>query len=425
MSLRIRRGPNSLRTNYKFDPGEIVWVTDSKKLYVGDGNKDGGWNILANSVDGEHGIEWHESTQTLRFNGSGVGIPTVSADSSPSLGGDLDIGAFNISGTGSISVNSISAVSLGQNLNATAFNITNIGNLSATTITANNLGGNLYADGKNITSVGNFSATTVTATNLGGNLNAGSFNITNIGSLGATTLTATNLGGNLNTGSYNLTGTGSISADTISVTNLGRNLSLNSYYISGTGGINVTGTVTASGGLYSAAGIFADKINTSDANISAFSIYTKANNDLELNYFNGNRLSKTPILPGDNLGQLTFKSWNGTNFDSISVGINAATEGTATITDQYPQSIMRFFVGAGGNNVNIATFNFRGVFSVPLSQTTVYSVAGTALPSAATVGVGARAFVSDATATTFASTYAGSGSNNVPVYSDGSVWRIG
>jgi hypothetical protein len=47
------------------------------------------------------------------------------------------------------------------------------------------------------------------------------------------------------------------------------------------------------------------------------------------------------------------------------------------------------------------------------------------LPSAATAGAGARATVSDATATTFNSVVAGSGANTVPVFSDGAAWRIG
>lgn len=38
---------------------------------------------------------------------------------------------------------------------------------------------------------------------------------------------------------------------------------------------------------------------------------------------------------------------------------------------------------------------------------------------------GARAFCTDATATTFASTVSGGGANNVPVYYDGSAWKIG
>ena len=58
-----------------------------------------------------------------------------------------------------------------------------------------------------------------------------------------------------------------------------------------------------------------------------------------------------------------------------------------------------------------------------IPPTTVYTVA--ALPSAATSGTGARAFVSDANATTFASTVAGGGANAVPVYSDGTNWKIG
>lgn len=55
----------------------------------------------------------------------------------------------------------------------------------------------------------------------------------------------------------------------------------------------------------------------------------------------------------------------------------------------------------------------------------VSAVAVSALPAAAAAGAGARATVSDATATTFAATVTGGGSNTVPVYSDGTVWRIG
>ena len=47
------------------------------------------------------------------------------------------------------------------------------------------------------------------------------------------------------------------------------------------------------------------------------------------------------------------------------------------------------------------------------------------LPNATVSGMGARAFVSDATSTTFASTVAGGGANKVPVYSDGTDWLIG
>lgn len=50
------------------------------------------------------------------------------------------------------------------------------------------------------------------------------------------------------------------------------------------------------------------------------------------------------------------------------------------------------------------------------------------LPAAATAGVGARAFVTDANATVIAGlglTVVGGGANKVPVYSDGAAWKIG
>jgi hypothetical protein len=47
------------------------------------------------------------------------------------------------------------------------------------------------------------------------------------------------------------------------------------------------------------------------------------------------------------------------------------------------------------------------------------------LPAAAAGNKGARYFVSDANATAFASVVAGGGANIIPVYSDGTNWRIG
>lgn len=47
------------------------------------------------------------------------------------------------------------------------------------------------------------------------------------------------------------------------------------------------------------------------------------------------------------------------------------------------------------------------------------------LPNPATAGSGARAFVSDATSTTFHAVAVGGGANLVPVFVDGAQWRIG
>lgn len=57
---------------------------------------------------------------------------------------------------------------------------------------------------------------------------------------------------------------------------------------------------------------------------------------------------------------------------------------------------------------------------VPVTGSTTVA----SLPAASTAGAGARAFVTDATATTFLSTVAGGGANKVPVVSDGTNWLI-
>lgn len=53
----------------------------------------------------------------------------------------------------------------------------------------------------------------------------------------------------------------------------------------------------------------------------------------------------------------------------------------------------------------------------------VSTVAG--LPTVAAAGQGARRMVTDANATTFNSIVAGGGANIVPVFNDGTNWRIG
>lgn len=78
-----------------------------------------------------------------------------------------------------------------------------------------------------------------------------------------------------------------------------------------------------------------------------------------------------------------------------------------------------------GNN-SITSFRVPGLtltFSVKYFNNGTLTVA--TLPTAATAGAGARAFVTDANATTFASIVAAGGANGVPVYSDGTNWRIG
>jgi hypothetical protein len=68
----------------------------------------------------------------------------------------------------------------------------------------------------------------------------------------------------------------------------------------------------------------------------------------------------------------------------------------------------------------------NSVLEALVSQTpanNVFIVSNLSTPAVA--GVGARSFVTDSSVTTFGSVVAGGGANKVPIYSDGTDWRVG
>lgn len=89
----------------------------------------------------------------------------------------------------------------------------------------------------------------------------------------------------------------------------------------------------------------------------------------------------------------------------------------------YPANEGQWFVATWTTIVSFLSTAFTSLTASSYLKITAVTVAN--LPSAATAGAGARATVSDANATTFASTVAGGGANVVPVYSDGTNWKIG
>lgn len=80
MALQVRRGTNAERLGITPLEGELIYVTDTKQLYVGDGTTAGGTASIANTID------------------------SVFADTSPQLGGNLDLNNYNITGTGNINI---------------------------------------------------------------------------------------------------------------------------------------------------------------------------------------------------------------------------------------------------------------------------------------------------------------------------------
>lgn len=78
MALRLRRGTNAERLLVTPAEGELVYTTDTKLIYAGDGSTIGG-NLIA-------------------------GLGSVQADPTPRLGASLDLNGNDITGTGNINV---------------------------------------------------------------------------------------------------------------------------------------------------------------------------------------------------------------------------------------------------------------------------------------------------------------------------------
>ena len=87
-----------------------------------------------------------------------------------------------------------------------------------------------------------------------------------------------------------------------------------------------------------------------------------------------------------------------------------------TYQDQYSKVLRLFFNLLQANLAELANTDI-------IPATTNYTVA--TLPSASASGSGARAFVSNALAPTVGATVVGGGAVAVPVYSDGTNWKVG
>lgn len=174
MALQIRRGLEADRLTITPSTGELIYTTDSKLVYVGDGATAGGtlvtggaglsFNTIA--VPGQPLVVADSSSDILNLvAGSGVSITTNSGsdtitiaapndvvlDTTPQLGGDLDVNGYRIISSASnsnitISPNGTGRIFVTSGITRTLGNI-NIAPIQGITVIGdqpNGLDGNLY-----------------------------------------------------------------------------------------------------------------------------------------------------------------------------------------------------------------------------------------------------------------------------------------
>jgi hypothetical protein len=333
MSLRIRRGTDAQRQTLTFDQGEVVYTTDTKKVYIGDGITAGGTNILATSAG--TGVTFNGTTQAFDFNTSALGITTsdvaegsrkyfttqraqdaaaalFTATGQPPSSGTI-VGAI---ATGTIVLNTADLALVngsrmvisgagGNGISAgTYFVVSSVG---TSVVLANSLAN--ATNGIQITgiSTGSITSTTYTA---GGTSSGITFvyddvnNVINVVSSGVASLISDNnprLGANLGLNSFNITGTGNINTTgTLGVSGgLSRDLSLNSYNLTGTGNVTTTGLLSVTLANYlSGAAITTNGISTGTNTSSSISL-------------KATRTANAALQNNDVISTISYDAWTG------------------------------------------------------------------------------------------------------------------
>ena len=152
MSLRIRRGTDAQRSGITFDMGEIVWTTDGQQLWVGDGLTQGGSPVVGPNVVG-YGLSYDATTRRIEVAGLSADDITNGVNNkffATELAQDAAASLF-VTGTHS-NISFVYDDELGK-INATVA-LDGIGLTDIVADTTPQLGGNLDLNGRSIGNIG-------------------------------------------------------------------------------------------------------------------------------------------------------------------------------------------------------------------------------------------------------------------------------
>jgi hypothetical protein len=303
MSLRIRRGTNAQRTSITFDLGEIVYTTDTQKLYIGDGITAGGKHVLETSAG--NGFTFNPTTQRIDFSIGNLNLTTAQVTEDPSK---LYFTNARV----------IAALPSQSGNNGKLLSTDGAGNLSWTPPTS---GDRITNNGLSviINALGNVSVP--------GDIALANNDLTTTGAVYTGSLTAT---GTVTAGTFTTTGT------------------VNTNNIQATGTMNCS-SVTASTSLNA----LQVKVSTDtyDSNSTLFVSSQYHNtpsivNNYVINRGRGTSTNRLAVQNGDDIGQITFYGYDGTSLIGVG-GINIEVAATGTISTGAIPCIMRFTLHNG------------------------------------------------------------------------------
>lgn len=434
MPLQIRRGTDAERQALSVAPaqGELIWITDDRKLYIGDGTtlakdlipvtgyddneaKDAAAASFLNGTHDYISFSYNQGPRTIdatvdisnyvgnvSIDGSVIATGTIEAASykgsvfaddstllvnavdgsinlegtintflTPSVTGELDIGRttnkfrdLHLSGT--IELGSASISSSGTAINLPEGSTVN-GIPLASPFEGTDLNNNIIGDDSTV--MINTSTEVITA--------QGGF----IGNLTGD-VTGNVVGNLLGNVTGNLTGdiSGSVFADdsSLMVDAISRRLIGN---LTG----DVTGSVFGDDSsiildaidqkVYASNGFIGDLFFVPEDTVFGLQVLSKQGSTFQVNYYKGTEASPTTFSPGDDVGALAIKAYNGNEYN-FAGGLTASLEATADLNggpDILLASTVTILAGDNTTNGKAATLNSQGTFSAPIFKPGSYA----------------------------------------------------
>jgi len=339
MALKLRRGTDAERLTIVPLQGELIFTTDTKKLFVGDGAAQGG--ILVGPVDGS-------------------AFDLVN-DTTPQLGGNLDLNGNNIVGTGNININGTITATGNIGLGDAATD-----EITVTGVINSNLRpaiddtyslGDIDRQWKNVWATQVNVDTTLTVgtriAKLGGPTEDSSAVLwdAETDTISVNNVIAANFDGNL-TGSVFSDDSGTVLVDAINST-IGNGLLL------------LTGRTIR----------VADELILDTEKVSQFKygVDSDPDNMAYLNIVGARGTFEAPVSVqvGDLVGSLTKSGWNGTEIETKSL-ISTIID-TVTGTNALPGKLLLSVHDFNGNYTTYASLNSRGVFENPVFKATPFA----------------------------------------------------
>ena len=355
-------------------------------------------------ANGSTGLTYTKTTSTLTAgnlsvtgNASAANVLATTAMTAPKFVSNVATGTAPFTVTSITQVANLNSAMAGTVVTNAQPNITSTGTLTSLTVSGNlTVQGNVAFSGANVT--------------LGSNANvkiSGGTNGQVLTTNGSGALTWTTAGG-------------FDGSTVITISNTTAATSTTTGALKVSGGVGVAGNIFAGGNI-----VATGKITTTDViqgqNITATGwIQSNGNIDAGSSWVNGSVLSASS----------TLFSWGNQAATSTTTGDLIVAGGAGIGGNIYSGGdiVATGNITAANIVTTGSTGNITGANVISANVLTTVAKTFSGLPSASSAGAGARAFVTDANLAAsgnFGAAISGSGANNVPVYSDGTSWRIG